>query len=205
MKLELEPIEGEKILTEEEKERLRRRTRPIPPDALTQFSDEDKTGIKNFLIKLIILTEHVDHDMQHEEQFDDFEEHILSLNKARQALFENPAPSLKNFIDLLELCPSEAWKEFEALIAFLREEELRHFHEAAQKTGIEAAADNPFLMQEEDNIEAEHKALEMKARITPKEIEELLNNYTVEQLVKHLIDARRVISGDFWDEGFYDL
>lgn len=205
MKLELEPIEGEKILTEEEKERLKRRTRPIPPDALTQFSDEDKTGIKNFLIKLIILTEHVDHDMQHEEQFDDFEEHMLSLNKVRQALFENPAPSLKSFIDLLELCPSEAWKEFEALIAFLREEDLRHFHEAAQKTGIEAAADNPFLMQEEDNIEAEHKALEMKARITPKEIEELLNNYTVEELVKHLIDARRVISGDFWDEGFYDL
>jgi len=31
MKLELEPIEGEKILTEEEKERLKRRTRPIPP------------------------------------------------------------------------------------------------------------------------------------------------------------------------------
>ena len=154
MKLELEPIEGEKILTEEEKERLKRRTRPIPPDALTQFSDEDKTGIKNFLIKLIILTEHVDHDMQHEEQFDDFEEHMLSLNKVRQALFENPAPSLKSFIDLLELCPSEAWKEFEALIAFLREEDLRHFHEAAQKTGIEAAADNPFLMQEEDNIEA---------------------------------------------------
>lgn len=205
MKLELEPIEGEKILTEEEKERLKRRTRPIPPDALTQFGDEDKTSIRNFLIKLIILTEHVDHDMQHEDQFDDFEEHMLSLNKARQALFENPSASLKSFIDLLELCPSEAWKEFEALIAFLREEDLRHFHEAAQKTGIEAAADNPFLMQEEDNIEAEHKALEMKARITPKEIEELLNNYTVEELVKHLIDARRVISGDFWDEGFYDL
>jgi hypothetical protein len=205
MKLELEPIEGEKILTEEEKERLKRRTRPIPPDALTQFSDVDQTGIKNFLTRLIILTEHVDHDMQHEDQFDDFEEHILSLNKARQALFDNPTPSLKNFIDLLELCPSEAWKEFEALIAFLREEDLRHFHEAEQKTGIDAAADNPFLMQAEDNIEAEHKELEMKSRITPNELEALINKYTLEELVKHLIDARRVLSGDFWDEGFYDL
>ena len=205
MKLELEPIEGEKILTEEEKERLKRRTRPIPPDALAQFSDDEKNKIKNFLTKLIVLTEHVDHDMQNEHQFDDFEEHILSLNRARQAIFENPSPSLKNFIDLLELCPSEAWKEFEALIAFLREEELRHYHEATQKSGIEAATDNPFLMQAEDNIEAEHKALEMKARITPKEVEELINHYTLEELVKHLIDARRVISGDFWDEGFYDL
>ena len=205
MKLELEPIEGEKILTEEEKERLKRRTRPIPPDALAQFSDDEKNKIKNFLTKLIVLTEHVDHDMQNEHQFDDFEEHILSLNRARQAIFENPSPSLKNFIDLLELCPSEAWKEFEALIAFLREEDLRHYHEAAQKSGIEAATDNPFLMQAEDNIEAEHKALEMKARITPKEVEELINHYTLEELVKHLIDARRVISGDFWDEGFYDL
>ena len=69
MKLELEPIEGEKILTEEEKERLKRRTRPIPPDALDQFSDDEKNKIKSFLIKLIVLTEHVDHDMQHEDQF----------------------------------------------------------------------------------------------------------------------------------------
>ena len=205
MKLELEPIEGEKILTEEEKERLKRRTRPIPPDALAQFSDDDKNKIKNFLIKLIVLTEHVDHDMKHEDQFDDFEEHILSLNRTRQAIFENPSPSLKKFIDLLELCPSEAWKEFEALIAFLREEDLRHYHAAAQKSGIEAATDNPFLMQAEDNTEAEHKALEMKARITPKELEKLINQYTVDDLVKHLIDARRILSGDFWDDGFYDL
>ena len=205
MKLELEPIEGEKVLSEEEKERLKRRSRPLPPDALAQFSDQDKNLIKIFLIKLIILSEHVDHDMQHEEQFDDFDAHMLSLNQARQGLFQNPTPSLKKFIDLLELCPSEAWKEFEALIKFLREEELRHFHEAEQKSGIEAAADNPFLMQKEDNIEAEHKELEMKGRITPKEIEELINHYSLEELVKHLIDARRVLSGDFWDEGFYDL
>jgi hypothetical protein len=205
MKLELEPIEGEKILTEEEKERLKRRTRPLPPDALAQFSDDEKNTIKNFLIKLIVQTEHVDHDMQHEDQFDDFDAHILSLNQVRQALFENPSPSLKKFIDLLEICPSEAWKEFEALIGFLREEELRHFREAAQKSGIEAAADNPFLMQEEDNIEAEHMELEMKGRITPKEIEKLINHYTLDELVKHLIDARRIMSGDFWDEGFYDL
>ncbi len=205
MKLELEPIEGEKILTEEEKERLKRRTRHIHPDKLAQFSDDEKEKIKNFLIKLIILTEQVDHDMQHEEQFDDFDAHIVSLNQARQALFENPSPALKSFIELLELCPSEAWKEFDALLSFLREEELRHYHEAAQKSGIAAAADNPFLMQQEEDLEAEHKELEMKVRLTPKEIEELINHYTVEELVKHLIDARRVISGDFWDEGFYDL
>lgn len=205
MKLELEPIEGEKILTEEEKERLKRRTRPIPPDALAQFSDDEKNQIKHFLVKLIVLSEHVDHDMQHEDQFDDFDAHMLSLNQARQAIFENPSPSLKSFIDLLELCPSEAWKEFEALIAFLREEDLRHFREDTQKSGIEAAADNPFLMQEEDNIATEHMELEMKARITPKEIEGLINHYTLDELVKHLIDARRIMSGDFWDEGFYDL
>ena len=205
MKLELEPIEGEKVLTEEEKERLKRRSRPLPPDALAQFSEQDKNQIKIFLTKLIILSEHVDHDMQHEEQFDDFDAHMQSLNQARQALFQNPTPSLKTFIDLLELCPSEAWKEFEALIKFLREEELRHFRETEQKSGIKAAADNPFLMQEEDNIEAEHKELEMKGRITPKEIEDLIDHYTLEEVVKHLIDARRVLSGDFWDEGFYDL
>ena len=182
MKLELEPIEGEKILTEEEKERLKRRTRPIPPDALSRFSDAEKQAIKHFLIKLVVLTEHVDHDRKHEDQFEDHEQHMLSLNQARQALFQNPSPAIANFITLLELCPSEAWKEFEALIAFLREEDLRHYHEAAQKSGIVAATSN-----------------------TPKEIQELISHYSLEDLVKHLIDARRIISGEFWDEGFYDL
>ncbi|MDX1823467.1 MAG: hypothetical protein R3354_02040 [Thiohalomonadales bacterium] len=176
MKLELEPIEGEKVLTEEEKERLKRRTRPIPPDALSRFTEAEKQAIKNFLIKLIVLTEHVDHDRQHEDQFQDYDQHMLALNQTRQALFQNPAPALANFINLLELCPSEAWKEFEALIAFLREEDLRHYHETLQKSGINAAADNPFLMQEQDNIEAEHIALEMKGRITPKEVQELINH-----------------------------
>jgi hypothetical protein len=205
MKLELEPIEGEKVLTEEEKERLKRRTRPIPPDALSQFTEPEKQEIKNFLVKLIVLTEHVDHDRHHEDQFQDHEQHMLSLNQARQALFQNPSPALASFITLLELCPSEAWKEFEVLIAFLREEDLRHYHEALHKSGINAAADNPFLMQEEDNIEAEHMALEMKGRITPKEVQELVNHYPLEDLAKHVIDARRVMSGDFWEGGFYDL
>ena len=55
------------------------------------------------------------------------------------------------------------------------------------------------------HVDLQPHAIEMKARITPKEVEELINHYTLEELVKHLIDARRVISGDFWDEGFYDL
>ena len=205
MKLELEPIEGEKVLTEEEKERLKRRTRPIPPDALNPFTAAEQQQIKNFLIKLIVLTEHVDHDRQHEDQFQDHEQHMLSLNQARQTMFQNPSPALARFIGLLELCPSEAWKEFETFLTFLREEELRHYHQALQKTGINAATNNPFLMQEEDNIEAEHKALEMKGRITPKEVQELIGHYSLEELVKHLIDARRVLSGDFWEGGFYDL
>jgi hypothetical protein len=205
MKLELEPIEGEKVLTEEEKERLKRRTRPVPPDALNRFNDAEKHEIKNFLIKLIVLTEHIDHDRSLDDRFEDHEQHILSLNQARQALFQDPSPSLARFISLLELCPSEAWKEFETLIAFLREEDLRHYHETLHKSGINAASKNPFLMQEEDNIEAEHIALEMKGRITPKEIQELISHYSLENLVKNLIDARRVISGEFWNEGFYDL
>jgi len=205
MKLELESIEGEKVFTEEEKERLKRRTRPISPFALSSFSNNEKQEIKNLLIKLIVLTEHVDHDMKHEELYEDYEQHILSLNQARQALFQNPGSSLASFITLLDLCPSEAWKEFETLIGFLREEELSHYPEESQKTGIDAAADNPFLMQEEDNIKAEHIALEMKSRITANEVEELINHYSLEDLVKNLIDARRVISGEFWDEGLYDL
>jgi len=99
MELELEPIEGKKVLTEEEKERARRRTRPIPKDALLQFSDGEQNDIKHFLVLLIVLAEHFHHDMeQHdllsEDQRELCEIEMEKLNKDRQALFKDSPPFL---------------------------------------------------------------------------------------------------------------
>ena len=210
MELELEPIEGKKVLTEEEKERVRRRTRPIPREELRQFSDDDQHDIKHFLTLLIVLAEHFHHDMERHDLLDEGEKELCEiemrkLNEERKALFQDPPPFLDNFIHLLDLCPMEAWPEFETLIKSLQEKDLHHHRDIRLNTGIEVALDNPFLMQVEDDKEEEQMALENKCRITPLEIENLILHFTLEELVDYLIDSRKISTGEFWEGGMYDV
>ena len=65
--LELEPIEGERVISEEEQERRRYRTRSITPEELALFNTVEKTACRDFLVRLIVLTEQFQHDLdQHE-------------------------------------------------------------------------------------------------------------------------------------------
>jgi len=72
-------------------------------------------------------------------------------------------------------------------------------------TGIEAAISNPFLMQAENNKEEEKMELEKKCRITPSEIENLILHFSLEDLVNHLINSRKISTGEFWEGGMYDM
>lgn len=210
MELELEPIEGKKVLTEEEKERIRRRTRPIPREELRQFSDDEQNDIKHFLVLLIVLSEHFHHDMVQydllsEEQKKLCKIEMKRLNEDRKALFQDPPPFLENFIHLLDLCPMEAWPEFEILIKGLQEEDLHHHRDIRLNTSIEAAPNNPFLMQVEDDKEEKQIALENECRITPVEIENLILHFPLEELVDYLINSRRISAGEFWEDRMYDM
>ena len=82
-----------------------------------------------------------------------------NLNKDRKALFKDPPPFLARFIELLNLCPMEAWPEFETLIKGLQDEDLRHYMDTELNTGIEAAMDNPFLMHAENHAEEQGAVL----------------------------------------------
>lgn len=210
MRLELVPIEGERVISKEEQEWKNKRNHPIPPEILLQFKKDERVKIKKFLVRLIVLTEQFNHDMKQlgisaEEQQEFYKQELRKLNNDRQALFQNPPRYLERFIKLLELCPMEPWHEFEALIKSLQDEDMQHYRDTKLATGIEAALDNPFLMRTEDEIDEEHVALKMKCRITPCEIEELITHNSLENLVRYLIDARRINTGAIWDRGFYDL
>ena len=210
MNLELLPIESEKILTEEEKQWFKKRAHHIPPEILLQFQEDEREKIKKFLVRLMVLTEQFDHDIKQvarisEDQHAYYKNEIEKLNKDRQSLFLNLPKYLENFVKLLELCPMEPWHEFDVLIKSLQNEEMQHYRDTRLNTGISAALDNPFLMQAEDEIEEEHLELTMKCRITPHEIENLIMHNSLENLVKMLVDARRIDTGIIWDRGFYDL
>lgn len=210
MRLELVPIEGERILSKEEQEWKNKRTHPIPPEILLQFNSNDREKIKKFLVRLVVLTEQFNHDMNQigissDEQQEHYKKELQKLNQDRQALFQNPPRYLGSFIKLLELCPMEPWQEFEALMKSMQDEDMQHYRDTKLKTGIEAALDNPFLMRTDDEIDEEHVELKMKCRMTPREIEDLIMHNSLENLVKLLINARRINTGAIWDRGSYDL
>lgn len=211
MELELVPIDGEKVLTKEEKEWHEKRIRPISPDLLRQFEGDAEDLIKKFLVKFIILTlqyhtDMEDHEGCSEKQQDFYEQESQRLNKERLAMFENASPLLKEFINILNLFPMESWEEFENLIKNLKSKDLHMHRNLSHNSGISAALDNPFLMQVEDDSEEKHMELEMQSRkSTPAEIEKLVMHYSLREIVDEIIIVRKVGSGNFWKESFYDL
>ncbi|MEN8197989.1 MAG: hypothetical protein ABFS30_15990 [Pseudomonadota bacterium] len=207
MELSLVPIEGEKVISEEEKERRKRRARHIPPEELSRFDNEDRKQIKDFLTLLITLSERFHRDMEeHAEdqgETNSYGKHIAKLQAQRQVLFDDPPPAVGDFIELLQFFAMEPWPEFEMMIAGIRGEDLKRYYD----TNLKTAAD-PFHMRAEDDIDGaqdEQIELAMKCRITPHEIKELVQFHSLESLVKHLIDGRRLMTLDFWNISQYDL
>lgn len=211
MRLQLVPIDGEKRQDEDEKLRQKRRTRPIPPETINYFTSDQQLEIKYFLARLVVSAEQLHHLMEQrkqpvdDEQKDYLELLLSNLNERRNMLFENPPYFLRYFIKLLDLCPSEPWRELEEFLKNIRDEDMAHYRQTGQSMGIEAALDNTFLLQIEDDRDEEYIDTKLKCRITPGEIEELILYHPLESLVNHLINARRISSGEFWDKGFYDL
>ena len=205
MDLELVPIEGKKELTLDEKKKRHIRSQRIDPELLTQFSKEDEIEIKQFVSDMIILIDEFHHEMEQDELLEGHEDRLAALNEKRFALFENLSNPVARFVKLLRLAPVESSEEVEILVKELRRDELREHYMTTAETGIDIAKDNPFLMQMDDNIEGEHKDLEMKCRTTPTEIQALVNHFSLEVIVESLISARRMTTGEFWDGDHYDL
>jgi hypothetical protein len=206
MKLELVPIEGQKILSEEDKERLKRKLRHPTREELDSFSPEDLRVIKGFLTHFIILSEQLHYEMADEKHLAELEDHIAKLYLERQALFEQAPEPVKRFNELMDLCGVEPWRVIEVIIAGLRGEDRRIYFETKNKAGIQAAVDNPFLMQVDDDATEQLLALAAKAkRLTQRELEDLIAHHSLESMIKELIIGRKVNYGVFWSDDYYDL
>ena len=205
MKLELVPIEGERILTSEEKERLRSRARPIPPAAIEAFTDDEVQEIKDFLVNFITVIEQLHHDKVQEDHPEYYERQIDVLEAKRHAMFQDLSSGLARFIKLLDLCPMEPWQEIKALLEHLRQEYFWDNHGIKRDTGIDAVFDNPFLLQEDDYTEEDNMELRLRCRISPNEIYVIVSHFTLLDLVKQIIKSRKCILGGFWDDEHFDL
>jgi hypothetical protein len=205
MDLELVPIEGKRELTLDEKRKQKIRSQRIDPGLLSQFSEQDEVEIKHFLIDLIILTDEFHHEMAKDAFTEDHQERLAALNEKRLALFQYLSDPVSRFVKLLRLAPTESSEELEILVRELRRDEIRGHYKTVTETGIDAARHNPFLMQIDDDIEGDHKGLELECRNTPNEIQALIHRFALKVIVEHLITARRMTTGEFWDGDHYDL
>lgn len=208
MKLSLVPIDGERVISDEEKERMKRRVRQIPLEVLGRYDNEDRKEIKEFLASLMILSEQIHHDMKEHAkdgiEADPYDKATADLQAQRQALFDEPTLAVRNFIELLQFYPMEPWPELEMMIASIRGEDVQHHYDTKVKT----AADPPDMDAKKKEIErakSEQMQLTMKCRPTAHEIKELVQFHSLESLVKHLIEGRRLASGAFWNVSHYDF
>ncbi len=205
MELELVPREGEKLLSPEEREQMKRRIRTIDPEELAHFTENERQRIKIFLFRLIALSEHVHHDMEDEEHVAEHMDHIEKLHQARQQLFESVEEKVNEFIHLVDLCAAEPWLEFEVFMHRLVNVIRKRYYETKNSGGVEATLDNPFLMQMDEDLEEKKFDLDEKTRMTERDIEALIFRFSLEDLVANLINARKMITGQFWEDEYYDL
>lgn len=207
MKLELVPIEGERVLTKEEKERLRSRTLPIPPAAIEAFTDDEVEEIKGFLANFIILNEQLHHDKAQEDDSGHYERSIKRLEAKAQAMFQDLSPGLARFIELLDLFPREPWREIESLLEHMCQDYFWYKRGVKRDTGIEAAFDNPFLLAQDDCIEEDDMELQLQlqCRIAPEDVKVMISHFTLQDLVKQIIRSRKCIIGGFWGDEHFDV
>ena len=184
-----------------------RRARKIPPEALSRLGDDDRKQIRGCLTSLITLAEQFHHEMselaQTHDSADFHKERIEQLQGQRKALFDAPLPPVADFIGLLQFFVMEPWPEFEMMIAGIRGEDQQLYYEAKLKAAVD-----PFRMEAEGDLaRAQDEQMDgvQKCRITPSEIEELVEFHSLESLVKNLVHGRNLMNGEFWDASHYDL
>ena len=205
MHLELVAREGEKLLPPEERERMKKRIRVIRPAELAHFTKKDRRQIKIFFIKLVALSEIVHHDLEEDkEHLVEHEDHIKLIHAKRRYLVETSEGAVKEFIHLIDISAMEPWLEWDVMLEGLHNAQQKKYYETKNQEGVGAAVDNPFLMQVDDQNDEEFRTISQKTRLTPKDIETAIIPVTLEDIVHHIINSRKIITGQIW-EGDYDI
>ena len=202
-KLELEPMEAEddRIIRGKPSDR----SKFIQPAKIRHFTKTEQQDIKDFLVELIVLVHEIQHETEQDESTEGHDERLEQLTDKRFQLFQNLSPHIERFIRLLGLAHVESAEEIELLLTVLRKEGLQRYYQSKVQPDELTGDDNPFLMQIEDASFEEQLILALKTRITSTEITSLLLAHSLESLVQHIIEVRRLVSGEFWRDSYYDL
>jgi len=200
MEFELEPMEGENLLPAEERERMLSRIKPVEESLFRQFNEKQQQYIKSVLVKLIILCESIHHDIQDKKH----ESQLRMNNQKRQELMQNLEPIVQKYFQLLDITSAEPWLSWETLLELMQSDINQEYYDMQNKTGIEAAENNPFLVKIEGISNEQINDLNQKGRLTASKIEDCVYHFNLFQISELLIKARKIITGTFWNRE-YDL
>ncbi|MCU7833727.1 MAG: hypothetical protein KZQ83_00635 [gamma proteobacterium symbiont of Taylorina sp.] len=205
MKLELEPLEGEKLLPPEEREQMIKRIKPILAEELAHFSDNDCLQIKSFIIQLITYSEIIHHYMEDKEHVREHEDQLMKNHHNRRGVIENASDVVKEYIQLVDISAVEPWLEWEVLIKLFRSELHKRLYEIRDNSGIAEASKNPFLMQVDNVADEQAQDIQQQGRLTSSDIEEYVFQFSIEEITNMIISSRKIITGAFWGGDYYDL
>ncbi len=168
------------------------------------YGDKEAARVKMFLTLLIALSERIHHQMYAPFKDDKGEEELLKMHQQRRTMFEKATGPAKDYINDLELCPMEPWRVYESVLRALLSEEDDEYYEKLNNSGIQAAAENPYLMDLVELDALDHDRRARHSRLSEQDIEELLQRADLSQLKKDFIECRQVNTGEFWDK-HYDV
>lgn len=169
-----------------------------------KYTDKEVMQVKMFLTLLIALSERIHNKMYASFRDDDGEDELEKMHLQRRTMFEKAGGPVKDFINDLELCPMEPWRVYESVLRALLSDEDDEYYEKLNNSGIQAAADNPYLMDLVELDELAHDRRARHSRLSEQDIDELLQRCTLPQLKKDFIESRQVNTGEFWDK-HYDV
>lgn len=205
MDLSLEPMDGRddpRLLAKAERETMLKRIKTIPDELFTALGPEGQREVQLFLYRLITLSMMIHQDMEDIKEKGDHEEHIVKLNARRRALFDELSPAASTFVHTVDIMAMEPWLEWTTLIHALQDDMHKEYYQTKNETGMDA--NNPFLMQVDNGSGDEMFDQQQNLSLTPADIETLILHFDLKTLIRQIMRARTIISGEFWQD-IYDL
>ncbi len=173
----------------------------IDIEALTQ-------EVKVFLTRVIDLAEKI-HNLDLKRQMVDIDPaHSERFYQEMVKVFEASPRMVHLWADRIGLSASTSWQVYQNFLISLEQEHLKEQYRAKnnEKTVIDNAYDNPFLMQIQRENDTDEQVMEQiqKGALTRNEILNLLGKLSLKELNGLLQLAQGLNMGDMWERK-YDL
>lgn len=161
--------------------------------------------VLHFLLRLIEISEKIQDDLEtHDDE-------ISALYEQRKALFSTADGFLATWIHHCHLSASDSWSLYRNFLLAVEEEHVNKQYKVLNQSlsfnkDARSMINNPFLVQQEDEIDDRDKVDELinKHHITRQEVMEIMSNLSLKEITELMLLAKHLTNGGGWEHK-YDL